>query len=69
MRTEHIKSVIVPDGFLGATIQINLCYDPESKKTIGVWTGGTFTSQVPLAVDATEAEWLINNHPACKQLR
>jgi len=69
MRTEYLGSVMVPDGFCGATIQIHLCYDPKSRCTIGVWTGGTFRTQVPPAVDANEAKWLITNHPACKQLR
>ena len=67
MRSEYLGAAIVPDGFLGATIQVHLCYDPESLHTIGVWTGGTFTTEIPPALSATEALWLIAHHPICKR--
>lgn len=69
MRTDYIQSAIVPNGFSGTSIQIHLCYDPASLNTLAVWSGGFYRSQVPPAVDAREAAWLIANHPSCKQLR
>lgn len=69
MKTEYIGCVYVPDGYFGETKMIHLCYDPESLKTLAVWPGGYYTSEVPPAVDSSEASWLISFHPACKNMR
>jgi hypothetical protein len=69
MQTEHLGSVVVPNGYSGETCKLFLCYDPASQKTFAVHQGGFFTSGVPVAVDSKEAIWLIQNHPSCGNMR
>ena len=66
MRTEYLGCYSVPDGYFGDRAICHFCFDPETGRTLAVHLFGFHASEVPPAVSAVEARWLITYHPICK---
>lgn len=66
MKTCFIKQVTRPEGYNGASVLVNLVYDPETRDTIEVHPHGYHNSHIPPALSCDEVLWLIENHPSCR---
>ena len=55
----------IPDGYNGSIATVEFAFDLESGKTFALRDTPRvfFTYHTPLAIDASEAYWLLQNHP------
>lgn len=53
----------INDGYYGEIERVGVAYDPQSQKTLFVSKYGYFTSNLPLAINKEESQWLADNHP------
>lgn len=59
MKTQLIAMGKQANGYFGDWTPGAFVFDPESRKTLFVWSGGFFDSGLPICIDAHEASWLL----------
>ena len=68
MRCELIGLGDVANGYFGKRTNGAWVFDPESGKTLFVWSGGWFGGSLtlmPPSADAREAEWTLRKRIEC----
>lgn len=62
--TTFITSALVDDGYNGKVSKVFLVYD--NGQVLEVHESGYHKSCIPLASSLQEAQWLLDNHPGCR---
>ena len=62
-----VASGLIPDGYNGHMAEITWRFDANSGKTMAQHSMGFYNTHLPDASDIAESEWLLRNHPNCRE--